>query len=34
VEKLTNEENDWDHRILAGVTEGPANYIRIDKCNI
>ena len=23
MEKLMNEENDWDHRILAGVKEGP-----------
>jgi len=20
------EENEWDHRILAGVTEGPADW--------
>jgi len=26
-----NEENEWDHRISAGVKEGPADCIRIDK---
>jgi len=31
VEKLMNEENEWDHRILAGVKEGPADCIRIDE---
>ena len=25
MEKLTNEENKWDHRISAGVKEGPAD---------
>jgi len=25
LEKLMNEENEWDHRILAGVKEGPTN---------
>jgi len=29
--KLTNEENEWDHRISAGVKEGPADCIRIDE---
>jgi len=29
MEKLMNEENEWDHRISAGVKEGPADYIRI-----
>jgi len=29
--KLMNEENEWDHRILAEVKEGPADCIRIDK---
>jgi len=28
MEKLTNEENEWDHRILAGV-KGPTDCIRI-----
>jgi len=27
-EKLMNEENEWDHRILAGVKEGPADCIK------
>jgi len=27
--KLMNEENEWDHKILAGVKEGPADCIRI-----
>ena len=26
-----NEENEWDHRISAGVKEGPADCIRIDE---
>jgi len=26
-----NEENEWDHRIPAGVKEGPADCIRIDE---
>jgi len=30
MEKLMNEKNEWDHRISAGVKEGPANFIRID----
>ena len=29
-EELMNEENEWDHRISAGVKEGPADCIRID----
>jgi len=29
MEKLMNEENEWDHRISATVKEGPANCIRI-----
>jgi len=31
MEKLTNEKNEWDHRISAGVKERPAKCIRIDK---
>jgi len=31
VEKLTNEENERDHRISVGVKEGPADCIRIDE---
>jgi len=31
MEKLMNEENEWDHGILAGVKEGPADCIRIDE---
>jgi len=31
IEKLMNEENEWDHRIEATVKEGPADYIRIDE---
>ena len=27
MEKLMNDENEWDHRISAGVKEGPANCI-------
>jgi len=26
-----NKENEWDHRILAGVKERPAECIRIDE---
>ena len=26
-----NEENEWNHRISAGVKEGPADCIRIDE---
>ena len=29
MEKLTNEENEWDHKISAGVKEGPADCTRI-----
>jgi len=31
IEKLMNEENEWDHRIVATVKEGPADCIRIDE---
>jgi len=31
MEKLMIEENEWDHRISAGVKEGPADCIRIDE---
>jgi len=31
VEKLMNEENEWDHRIEATVKEGPADCIRMDE---
>ena len=31
MEKLMNEENEWDHRISAGVKEGPADCIRTDE---
>jgi len=31
MEKLMNEENEWDHRISARVKEGPADCIRIDE---
>jgi len=30
MEKLMNEENEWDHRISAGV-KGPADCTRIDE---
>jgi len=29
MEKLISEENEWDHKISAGVKEGPADFIRI-----
>ena len=28
MEKLMNEENEWDYRISAGVKEGPADCIK------
>jgi len=31
MEKLTNEENEWDHKISAEVKEGPADCIRISE---
>jgi len=31
MEKLMNEVNEWDHRILAGVKEGPAYCTTIDE---
>jgi len=31
MEKMMDEENEWDHRILAGVKEGPAVCIRINE---
>ena len=31
MEKLMNEDHEWDHRISAGVKEGPADCIRIDE---
>jgi len=31
MEKLMNEENEWDHRISAGVKKGPADCIRINE---
>jgi len=38
MEKVMNEENEWDHtsRISAGVKGGPVDYIRIDEvcCSI
>jgi len=29
MDKLMNEENEWDHGISAEVIEGPADCIRI-----
>jgi len=31
MEKLMNEENEWNHGITAEVKEGPADRIRIGK---
>ena len=31
MEKLMNEENEWDHRISAGVKEAPAFCIKIEE---
>ena len=33
MEKLINEENEWDRRILAGVKERPAICIRIGEAS-
>jgi len=31
MEKLMNEENEWDHKISAEAKEGPADCIRMDE---
>ena len=31
MEKLINDENEWDHKTSAEVKEGPANCIRMDE---
>jgi len=31
MEKLMNEVNEWNHRISAGVKEGPADCVSIDE---
>jgi len=31
MEKLMNEENEWDHNILAGVKEEPVHCFRMAK---
>jgi len=31
MEKLMNEENEWDHKLSAQVKEGPADCIRMDE---
>jgi len=31
MEKLMNEENEWDHKLSAEVMEGPADCIRLDE---
>ena len=31
MEKLMNEENEWDHKISGEVKEGPADCIRMDE---
>jgi len=31
MEKLMNEEDEWDHRLSTGVKEAPADYTRIDE---
>ena len=31
MEKLTNEENEWDHKLSAEVKEGPADCIRMNE---
>ena len=31
MEKLKNEENEWDHKLTAEVKEGPADCITMDE---
>ena len=31
MEKVMNEENEWDHKLSAEVKEGPADFIRMDE---
>ena len=31
MEKLMNEENEWDHSISTTVKEGPADCIKMDE---
>jgi len=31
MDKLMNEENEWDHKLSAEVKEGPADYIILDE---
>jgi len=31
MEKLMNDESEWDHKLSAEVKEGPADCIRIDE---
>ena len=31
IEKLMNEENEWDYRISIGVKKGPADCIRVNE---
>jgi len=31
MEKLMNEQNEWDHKISAEVEEGPADCTRMDE---
>ena len=31
MEKLMNEENEWDHKLSAEVKKGPADCIRMDE---
>jgi len=31
MEMLMNEENEWDHKISAGVKEEPADCMKIDE---
>ena len=31
MEKLMNEENEWDHKLTAKVKEGPADCISMDE---
>ena len=31
MEKLMNEENEWDHKLSAEVKEGPADCMRMDE---
>jgi len=34
MEKMMNEENEWDHKVSGGVKEGPADCTRIAEVRV